>query len=139
MHRPLVARRFGALLLVAGASLCIVPLSAAAQKAKADWTSKLEPRTRAMQVCSLAGLNAFGKDKKLKPRPDRVQINASAEPKIDKSQVTGSGAAVRSGAHWYQFSFTCTLNEAGTKATAFIYDLGKEIPKAQWERLGLWQ
>lgn len=137
MHRPLVARRSSVLLLFAGATLCAVPYSAAAQKT--DWTSKLEPRTRAMQVCSLAGLNAFARDKKLKPRADRVQINASAEPKIDRALVTGSGAAVRSGSHWYQFSFTCTLNETGTKATAFTYDLGKEIPKAQWERLGLWQ
>lgn len=112
--------------------------SAAAQKG-ADWTAKLEPRTRAMQVCSLAGLSAFARDKKLRPKPDRVVINAGGEPKIDTVTVTGAKAAVRSGSRWYAFSFTCKLNDTSTKASAFTYTLGAEIPKTQWEKLGLWQ
>lgn len=92
-----------------------------------------------MQVCSLAGLNAFARDKKLRPKADRVVINAGGEPKIETAQVSGSNAAVRSGPKWYKFSFTCKLNETGTKSTGFSYDLGAEIPKAQWEKLGLWQ
>lgn len=114
-------------------------MSMAAQKAKSDWTSKLEPRTRMMQVCSFAGLSAFSKDKNLRPRADRVQVNASGEPKIEANVVKGKGAAVRSGGKWFAFAFTCTLNPEGTKATAFTYQLGKEIPKVDWERLGLWQ
>ncbi|MDX2202932.1 MAG: DUF930 domain-containing protein [Hyphomicrobiaceae bacterium] len=110
----------------------------AAQKGATDWTSRLEPRTRAMEVCNLAGLTAFGKDKKLKPRPDRVRVNAGAEPKIEGGLVSGASGAVRSGHKWYAFTFKCTLNEPGTKATAFSYELGKEIPKAQFEKRGLW-
>jgi hypothetical protein len=123
-----------------GAGLFLLALPAAsAQKAAADWTSKLEPRTRAMEVCNLAGLTTFGKDKKLKPRPDRVRVNAGADPKIDGTLVSGANGAVRSGRKWYAFSFKCTLNDTKTKATAFVYDLGKEIPKGQLERLGLWE
>lgn len=118
--------------------LCLLATAAVAQKG-ADWTAKLEPRTRAMQVCSLAGLGAFARDKKLRPKPDRVVINAGAEPKIETAAVSGSKAAVRSGNRWYAFTFTCKLNETSTKATAFTYTLGAEIPKAQWEKLGLWQ
>lgn len=114
-------------------------MSLAAQKAGSDWTSKLEPRTRMMQVCSFAGLNAFAKDKKLRPRADRVQVNASSEPKIDNNVIRGSGGAVRSGHRWFAFTFTCSLNEGGTKASAFTYQLGSEIPKSAWERMGLWQ
>ncbi|RTL59721.1 MAG: DUF930 domain-containing protein [Hyphomicrobiales bacterium] len=131
-------RRGAGLFVSAAVALTAVP-AASAQKAAADWTSKLEPRTRAMQVCSLAGLTAFGKDKKLKPRPDRVVVNAGTTPNIDAKSVSGSTGGVRSGQKWYAFSFKCTLNEAGTKATAFTYELGKEIPKAQWDKLGLWQ
>lgn len=123
---------------VAAAALGLVVSSAAAQKG-ADWTAKLEPRTRAMQVCSLAGLSAFAREKKLRPKPDRVVINAGGEPKIEPTVVSGSKAAVRSGSHWYAFAFTCKLNDTGTKASAFTYTLGEEIPKAQWEKLGLWQ
>lgn len=105
---------------------------------KADWTSKLEPKTRAMEVCNLAGLTAFGRDKKLKPRPDRVRVNAGADPKIEGSLVSGASGAVRSGRKWYAFTFKCTLNAASTGATAFTYQLGSEIPKAQFEKRGLW-
>lgn len=115
-----------------------VGTAAAAQKGD-DWTAKLEPRTRAMQVCSLAGLGAFARDKTLRPKPDRVVMNAAGEPKIEAALVTGAGAAVRSGTRWYNFAFTCKLNDAGTKASSFTYNLGKEIPKGQWEKMGLWQ
>lgn len=120
------------------AAVAAVASPAAAQK-RGDWTANLEPRTRAMQVCSLAGLGAFARDKKLRPKADRVVINAGGEPKIDATAVTGNKAAVRSGSRWYAFSFTCKLNETGTKAASFTYALGDEIPKAQWEKLGLWQ
>lgn len=132
-------RRFAAGLPWGMGLLLVAIPAASAQKAAADWTSKLEPRTRAMQVCSLAALTAFGKDKKLRPRADRVRVNVGTEPKIDKTSVTGPGGGVRSGQKWYAFSFKCSLNEAGTKATAFTYDLGKEIPKSQWDKLGLWE
>jgi len=122
----------------AALSVAAVASPASAQKG-ADWTAKLEPRTRAMQVCSLAGLGAFARDKKLRPKADRVVINAGGEPKIEQAAVTGSKAAVRSGSRWYTFSFTCKLNDTGSKAASFTYTLGDEIPKAQWEKMGLWQ
>ena len=48
------------------ATLCAV--SALAQTKGADWTSKLEPRTRTIQLCNFAGLKAFARDK----RPELV-------------------------------------------------------------------
>ena len=126
-------------LLCAYVFALVAATGAGAAQKDSDWTSKLEPRTRAIQVCSLAGLNAFSRDKKLKPKPDRVVINAGGEPKIETTMVSGSAAAVRSGTRWYSFKFTCKLNDAGTKSTSFTYDLGSEIPKSQWEKLGLWQ
>lgn len=134
---PLSGRAYGVASLAIALIATIAP-AAAAQKG-ADWTAKLEPRTRALQVCSLAGLGAFARDKALRPKPDRVVMNAAGEPKIDAAMVTGAGAAVRSGSRWYTFAFTCKLDETGTKASSFTYNLGKEIPKAQWEKLGLWQ
>ena len=142
MHKKSGSRRFAAgwssSVTIALGMAILATKPAWAQKG-ADWTSKLEPRTRAMQVCSLGALNAFGKDKKLRPRPDRVRVNAGSDPKIDGSLVSGAGGAVRSGGKWYAFTFKCTLNDTGTKTARFTYDLGKEIPKGQWERLGLWE
>lgn len=121
----------------AAATLCAAP--ALAQKKGADWTSKLEPRTRTIQLCNFAGLKAFARDKKLTPRADRVLVNAGSEPKIDASLVTGSGGVVRSGHRWFSFTFKCTLTPDGKQTSDFTYEIGKEIPKAQWEKLGLWQ
>ena len=83
-------------------------------------------------------LNAFARDKTLRPKADRVVINASGEPKIDPTLVTGSGGAVRSGNRWFTFTFKCSLTANGMKTAGFSYELGREIPKTQWEKLGLW-
>ena len=125
--------------LTIAAVFAIEASPALAQKKGADWTSKLEPRTRTIQLCNFAALRAFSKEKKLKPRPDRALVNAGAEPKIEASLVTGKTGAVRSGPRWYGFTFTCTLSADGKQTSSFTYEIGKEIPKAQWEKLGLWE
>lgn len=112
---------------------------AQAQKKAPNWAANLEPRTRTIQLCNFAGLTAFSRDKALKPKADRVRVNASSEPKIEASLVTGRGGAVRSGQRWYAFTFKCTLSDDGMKTASFTYEIGKEIPKGQWEKLGLWE
>lgn len=126
-----------AVALMAATAMHAAP--ALAQKKGADWTSKLEPRTRTIQLCNFAALRAFSKEKKLKPRPDRALVNAGSEPKIEATVVTGKTGAVRSGPRWYNFTFTCTLAPDGKQTSAFTYEIGKEIPKSQWEKLGLWE
>jgi hypothetical protein len=53
--------------------------------------------------------------------------------------VIAKGAAVRTPQHWYALSFTCTVSSDQMKATAFTYELGKEIPKETWDEVGLWR
>ena len=134
---PRFRHRIAGVLLVAVVLTCAD--AAQAQKKGADWTAKLEPRTRTIQLCNFAGLKAFARDKKLAPRADRVLINAVSEPKIEAAQVTGSGGVVRSGHRWFAFTFKCALTADGKQTSGFTYEIGKEIPKAQWDKLGLWQ
>ena len=53
--------------------------------------------------------------------------------------MLAKGGAVRVKKHWYRLSFECELTPDQMKATSFSYKLGAEIPREEWEDLGLWQ
>jgi Domain of Unknown Function (DUF930) len=96
----------------------------------------LEPHTRMIQLCNLSGLETFAKDKKV-ARVDRVRIDALAQPTVESNVARGAGGAVRTGGHWYKFSYRCVLTSDRMRATHFSYVLEREIPKAQWEKFNL--
>jgi hypothetical protein len=96
----------------------------------------LEPHTRMIQLCNLSGMQTFARDKKI-ARVDRVRIDALAPPTVESNLAKGSGGAVRTGGHWYKFSYTCAFTSDRMKSTAFTYALDREIPKAQWEKFNL--
>ena len=96
----------------------------------------LEPHTRMIQLCNLSGLETFAKDKKV-ARVDRVRIDALAQPTVESNIARGAGGAVRTGGHWYKFSYRCVLTSDRLRATHFSYVLEREIPKAQWEKFNL--
>lgn len=96
----------------------------------------LEPHTRMIQLCNLSGLETFAKDKKV-ARVDRVRIDALAQPTVESNVARGAGGAVRTGGHWYKFSYRCVLTNDRMRATHFSYVLEREIPKAQWEKFNL--
>jgi Domain of Unknown Function (DUF930) len=96
----------------------------------------LEPHTRMIQLCNLHGMETLAKDKRL-AKVDRVRIDALAAPTVDTNIAKGVGGAVRTGGHWYRFSYSCAFTNDRMKATDFSYVLDKEIPKAQWERFNL--
>lgn len=126
-------RRLGSVALL----LCM-PLSALATSFE-DTMMKLDPEERAHQACILKGIAAVRADKKL-PGADRMKTSIFGPAEFKNgTQVTAKGGAVRAKDHWYRVTFDCVVTANQMKATAFKYELGKEIPKAEWEDLGLWQ
>jgi hypothetical protein len=109
---------------------------AAAQSALDKRLGALEPHTRMIQLCNLSGLETFAKDKRV-ARVDRVRIDALAAPTVESNVAKGVGGAVRTGGHWYKFSYRCVLTADRMRATHFSYVLDQEIPKAHWERFNL--
>lgn len=103
-----------------------------------DALSKLDPQERSHQACILKGMDMMRQDTRLK-KADRMKTQIFAPAVLDKTQLTGKGAAVRVGSHWYAMSFTCQLSSNLMKATSFTFALGSEIPKASWDKHGLWQ
>jgi len=103
-----------------------------------DALTKLDPQERSHQACIIKGIDMMRHDARLK-KADRMKTQIFAPAVLDKTQLTGKGAAVRVGNHWYTMSFTCQLSANLAKATSFSFALGNEIPKASWDKHGLWQ
>jgi hypothetical protein len=76
---------------------------------------------------------------KLLKRADRMKTSIFRPAVLEGTKLTATGGAVRSAGHWYALSFSCDLTNDWMKATSFAYQLGHEIPKEDWDRLGLWQ
>lgn len=103
-----------------------------------DSLLKLEPEERSHQACIAKGIDEINRANK-KLRVDRLKTSIFSRAKFDGVTVTAPGGAFRAKSHWYKLKFTCNVNDNQTKATTFVYELGPEIPKENWEELGLWQ
>lgn len=103
-----------------------------------DSLAKLAPEYRAHQVCMLRGMPIVKKEPALR-KADRMKTSILRPAIVEGTKLTASGGAVRSAGHWYALSFSCDLTADWMKATSFSYALGREIPEADWDRLGLWR
>jgi len=99
--------------------------------------AKLAPEERAHQACIVLGVDKVRKDKAL-PHADRMKTGVLGDAKFTGTRVTSVGGAVRADHHWYRLTFDCTVTPDQMKATAFTYKLGPEIPRDEWDEIGLW-
>lgn len=99
----------------------------------------LDPEERAHQACIIKGIEAVRHDKLL-VAADRMKTSIFGRAEFrNGTEVHAAGGAVRANSHWYKLRFDCTVTADQMRATAFTYRLGSEIPKADWDQLGLWQ
>lgn len=120
------------------ALLFLAPIAAQAASFE-DTMRKLDPEERAHQACILKGIAAVRADKTV-PGADRMKTSIFGRAEFSNgTEVKAKGGAVRAKDHWFQLSFDCVVTADQMKATSFSYKLGREIPKAEWEELGLWQ
>lgn len=99
--------------------------------------AKLEPEERSHQACILKGLADVAREPRLR-RADRMKTSIFVPAVLKGTTLTAPGGAVRVRGHWYRLAFACTLTQDYMKATTFTFELGSEIPKDVWDRLGLW-
>lgn len=102
-----------------------------------DALAKLAPEERSHQACVVRGLVMVRSDARLRTA-DRMQTSILSPATLKGTTLTAKGGAVRTGGKWYALSFTCQLTADFMKATTFAYAVGGEIPKSQWDTLGLW-
>jgi len=98
--------------------------------------AKLDPEERSRQACAAKGLDVMRKDVRLR-RADRINASTTIPAVLKGTALTATTAAVRSAKKWYTISYTCQLSPDLMKATTFTFTLGTEIPKTEWEKLGL--
>jgi hypothetical protein len=122
---------------IAAGLWCLLPLAASAASLE-DSLAKLTPEFRSHQVCILRGLATVRREPALR-KADRMKTSIFRPAVLDGAKLTANGGAVRSAGHWYALSFSCDLTNDWMKATSFTFQLGREIPQPDWDRLGLWQ
>lgn len=99
--------------------------------------AKLDPEERSRQACASKGLDVMRKDPRLR-KADRINAATTTPAILKGTALTAPAAAVRSAKKWYTFTYACQLTPDLMKATTFTFTLGQEIPKTDWEKLGLW-
>ncbi len=131
---PGARRRALPALAVIAAALASAPAKSGSLK---DQLAKLDPEERAHQACVIRGLEAIKHDRKL-AGAERMKTSIFGRAAFAGDTVTAKGGAVRAKNRWYKLTFNCTVTADQMKATAFTYEIGAEVPQAQWEDLGLW-
>jgi hypothetical protein len=99
--------------------------------------AKLAPEERAHQACAIKGLPIVKKDPRLR-RADRIKSSILSRAVLAGTHLDAKGGAIRAGGHWYAVSYTCELSADYMQAQTFSFQVGKEIPEARWDELGLW-
>jgi hypothetical protein len=123
--------------LAASAAACALLSTPALSGSIKEQLAKLDPEERAHQACGIKGLDAIKHDRKL-PGADRLKTGIFGRAAFVNNVVTAKGGAVKAKNRWYKLAFSCTVTPDQMTATAFTYEIGTEIPQAQWEDLGLW-
>ena len=99
--------------------------------------AKLDPEERSRQACAAKGLDIMRKDPLLR-KADRINAMITKPAVLKGTALTAPDGAVRAAKKWYALSYSCQLTPDLMKATTFTFTLGKEIPKTDWEKMGLW-
>jgi hypothetical protein len=99
--------------------------------------AKLAPEERSREACAIRAMSDLRKNPMLR-KVDHIVASTGRQAVLNGTTLTAVEAAARSGGRWYALSFTCQLTTDYMKAVSFTYKLGREIPKAEWERLNLW-
>jgi len=98
----------------------------------------LAPAERLEQLCDYTAMARIRGEKK-EFRPDRAVANAMAEPSARGDTLEVRGGAFRSKKKWYALTYRCTATPDHLKIVTFNYNIGAEIPEANWASFGLWQ
>lgn len=121
------------------AALCLlISLPALSHAATLEQSlAKLDPEERSRQACAAKGLDTVRKDPRLR-KADRINASVTKPAVLKGTALTAPDGAVRASKKWFTISYTCQLTPDLMKATTFTFTLGKEIPKTDWEKMGLW-
>jgi hypothetical protein len=88
---------------------------------------------RKEQICDLEAMEQVEAWKK-SLKTEQVIAYALKDAETDGATIRAEGAAIRANGLWYRLKFDCTLGADDRTVTAFAFQLGDAIPKADWER-----
>lgn len=103
-----------------------------AASSRTDQMLKLSPETRLEQRCDARAMGAVGREHK-GYKPEEFVAYAFADPVIRGNQIRAPGGAVRSDGRWYRLSYVCETTPDGLDVKSFVYELGSEVPRGEWD------
>lgn len=96
----------------------------------------LDPATRVEQRCNARAMGEVSREH-ADMHPDELVAYAFSDPGTAPAAITAPGGAVRSAGRWYHISYACRTSPDGMDVVAFSYELGNEVPRADWSDHGL--
>jgi hypothetical protein len=97
----------------------------------------LTPRERLEQRCDIEAMNRIAKDNK-QFRPDKVIAYTFGRTSASGNKLSAPGAVFRSREHWYRLKYTCQTGNKQLDVTSFSYQIGAEVPRANWSKYYLY-
>jgi hypothetical protein len=94
---------------------------------------KLSPETRVEQRCDARAMGSVGREHK-GFKPDEFVAYAFAETDMRGTRIKAPGGAVRSGGKWFRLSYVCETSADGLEIKSFVYQLGAEVPRSEWDQ-----
>lgn len=105
------------------------------RQARADLATFADSE-RVIQLCNLEAMEQIAAwDKTF--RPDNLVAYARSEETITGNTIKAGGAAFHSGDQWYDLRFDCDLAPGGNTVVALAFEVGKPVPRRDWDTLGL--
>jgi hypothetical protein len=103
--------------------------------ARADLKT-LSPAEQHEQLCDTEGMEQLHRWKPAL-QPDRLIAYALGDTVVEGSTLHAPNAAFRSRHRWYELSFDCAIDAAGSEVTAFRFTMGNPIPEDRLSELFL--
>lgn len=126
----LLASTLAALLFVTAGAQAAAPKHEGAPK-RDPMMLHLDPTARVEQRCNARAMGMISREHQ-NMRPDELVAYAFADTRESTDTVAATGAAVRSAGHWYHLSYHCQTSADGMDIKSLTYDLGREVPRADW-------
>ena len=70
-------------------------------------------------------------------QPERLVSFAMSGTRMDGDILVADGAAFRSRKNWYRLRFRCGLTPDHTRIAAFEFQVGRPVPREEWEERNL--
>ena len=91
----------------------------------------LAPEEQVEQLCNLEAMEQIAAENQ-RLNPDYLVAYAMSNTRRRGGSFEANGAAFRSNGKWYSLRYACDVSENPLEVAGFSFEIGAEIPRAEW-------